>query len=180
VANGGFDDEPIAGSYVFGDPTSADPMEAGPMADRHDKDVADCIADIIEEGGTLLLEVDNAYPSYNCTMWSTFGNQGSVPVKLQSIVTTISKDGTPNYDLSGEGTWQTLQGTLCGLQIDPDPGDESEYVTTINWFHIEQEATQDSLYEVKQTLNFVNWNEWDVDLCTHTFNGVESVLPHEQ
>jgi hypothetical protein len=178
--NSGMDNEDgngaIAPIYVYeaDGTTSSDPSSAGPMATRYNKDVADCIADVSSDGSTLQLRVRNAYPSYHCTMWSTFGNEGSVPVKLQSIVTTIYKGDVANYNLGDEGTWNTLQGTLCGLQIDPGAAHE---VTTINTLHIQNAADPGTTYRVAQTLNFVNYNEWVAADCTHTFNNAVSVLP---
>ena len=153
------DDSAEFPSTVLPGNTSRDPSGPHPGGSaaepRYDKDVANCIADIV--GGVLVLTVDNAYPSYHCTTYSTFKNEGSVPMKVQNIVTYV------NYGPDA-GSWVTHQGTPCGFQI--DPGQEFE---TINTLHIENGALQDHTYLAEQTIYWVNWNEYDEDACAITF-----------
>jgi hypothetical protein len=153
------DDSKEFPSTVLDGNTSRDPSGPHPggtaAEPRYDKDVADCYAEIIE--GVFVLTVNNAYPSYHCTTYSTFKNEGSVPMKVQNIVTYV------NYT-EDEGSWVTHQGTPCGFQI--DPGEEFE---TINTLHIENDALQNHTYLAEQTIYWVNWNEYDQDACAITF-----------
>lgn len=171
--------------------SSADPSGPGwptIAATRYDKDVASCVAVLLTpaDGTTMTVQAYNVYPSYYCTIYSRFQNQGTVPVKVQSIVTTATLDGAPFYptDESAVGTpsevgsWWTADGTLCGLQIDPASGND-DYEQTVNVFHAGQMAPQapGGHFAVDQTITFVNWNEWDPAACTHTFNGTPAPLP---
>jgi hypothetical protein len=98
---------------------------------------------------------------------------GSVPVKVQSIVTnTFIGSSTTPADITPYGDWQTLVGTPCGLQIDPGGG----HFQTVNTLHILNAAAQNATYRVEQEITFVNWNEWDSGACYHTFNGVQTTL----
>jgi hypothetical protein len=170
--------------------SSVDPSSAGfpAFATRYNKDVGHCVAFLpVPPDGTLMgVEIYNAYPSYHCTIWSFFENQGTVPVKVQSIVTNVYLDpdgGGPlqkAYEMPGTtAEWATLDGTLCGLQIDPSTGLPTDLERTVNTFHLLNNAPQNAVYTMDQTINFVNWNEFDPALCTHTFNGVVQALPLE-
>jgi hypothetical protein len=172
--------------------SSVDPSSAaspdGPFATRYTKDVGHCVAilPVPADGTEMVVEMYNVYPSYHCTIWSFFENQGTVPVKVQSIVTNVylDPDGTgpmPKVlEMPGTtATWQTLDGTLCGLQIDPSRGLPSDLERTVNTFHLLNAAPQNAVYTMDQVINFVNWNEFDPALCTHTFNGVVQALPLE-
>jgi predicted ribosomally synthesized peptide with SipW-like signal peptide len=145
-------------------------------ASRYDKAIGNCASGIglpVVQPGIMWVRADNVYPSYHCTIWSRFNNTGSVPAKVQSIVTNtyIGASTTP-ASIAAYGDWQTLAGTGCGLQVDP-----GEVITTVNTLHILQAAEQNQTYRVEQTITFVNWNEFDPAACFHTFNGFQAVLP---
>jgi hypothetical protein len=99
--------------------SSVDPSSAaspdGPFATRYNKDVGHCVAFLPDPttGAVMGVQMYNTYPSYHCTIWSFFENQGTVPVKVQSIVTNVYLNGT----LEMPGTtadWATLDGTWSG------------------------------------------------------------------
>lgn len=146
----------------IGDPAGRGYAAAAP---RYDKDVAECIASISADGYTYTLTVSNAYPSYYCTAWSEFGNQGTVPVKLQSIAVTTNLTVLPDGSFL-EGEKWTENGTLCGLQIDPEGIEQ-----TANTLHIKQAALQNAAYTFSEVHTFVNWNEWEESDCVMTLNG---------
>jgi predicted ribosomally synthesized peptide with SipW-like signal peptide len=141
-------------------------------ATRYDKAVGNCNSGITD--GVMYVNASNVYPSYHCTIWSSFNNPNSIPMKVQSIVTNTyvgALSETPQ-DITAYGDWETLAGTLCGRQIDPGGS-----ITTVNTFHVLQGAAPGQTYRVEQTINLVNWNEWDSTACFHTFNGVPMTLP---
>jgi hypothetical protein len=43
---------------------------------------------------------------------------------------------------------------------------EGPMTETSGWLHVEQEASQWANYQFNLSQEFVNWNEWDVDMCT--------------
>jgi predicted ribosomally synthesized peptide with SipW-like signal peptide len=152
----------------IGDP--ADFSTCDTPALRYDKNVASCEVAAVGDGSdTFVLTINNAYPSYHCTIFSTFTNTGSVPVKVQSVETTIDPGGMV---LGEDAYWHTEIGTGCGLQIDP-----GEEYTTVNHFHLMQyddgdpetvgdgNRNQDLTATMDQDINFVNWNEWSADAC---------------
>lgn len=73
-----------------GSQSSADPSSYGPgSVSRYDKDVGQCHAD--GGGDYLNVWIDNAYPSYHCTVYASVRNEGSVPVKAAGINLTVHK-----------------------------------------------------------------------------------------
>ncbi|NIM92150.1 MAG: hypothetical protein GTO18_00335 [Anaerolineales bacterium] len=73
------DDNPISGF------TSCDPAASGKDIKPHyDKDVAACVAEILDPQ-TAKVTKYNVYPSYYCTAWFDILNDGSIPVKVQSV-----------------------------------------------------------------------------------------------
>jgi hypothetical protein len=141
-------------------------------ATRYDKAIGNCNGGI-DGNGAMYVNASGVYPSYHCTIWSSFNNTHSTPMKVQSIVTnTFIGSSTTPQSIAAYGDWQTLAGTGCGLQVDPN-----ESVTTVNTFHILQGALPNTTYRVEQTINLVNWNEFEPAACTHTFNGVVMTLP---
>ncbi len=136
VNNG--DGEPFA--TVWGNP-SADPSDWGASAPRHDKGVADCW--INDVGGEHLgFQVNNAYPSYYCTITALLGAQGSVPVRATSLAFTGQKawddegghhegsltlwPGSFEGNFAAGMSYPTAEiegdfsaGVRCGTQLDP-------------------------------------------------------------
>jgi hypothetical protein len=145
---------------------SPDPSSAGypTFATRYDKDVAGCWSGISDGGGLgyhMTVTAGQVYPSYNCTIWSYFQNQGTVPMKVQAINLTYTAGAIPD-----EIEWDTLNGTWCGYQLDPQVTDY-----TVNWFHVLQAADEGDTYTLHQEITWVNWNEWDIHSCVYTING---------
>jgi hypothetical protein len=179
------DGEPAASQlYTYGAPTSNDPSSASGLMGtdpnwgltpptRYDKDVADCIAEIdVADAHGFTLTISNAYPSYHCTILSTLGNQGTVPVKVQAIRTTLTLNTAPFFPPGTVGndfvaTWDTLAGHSCGEQIDP-----AAFNTTVATIHFGELAPQYGTLVMHQEIDLVNWNEWSRDACSMTLNGV--------
>jgi hypothetical protein len=161
LPGGGALPAPLFGSGSV-DPSSAATVNATgglvSAATRYDKAIGNC-ASGIDADGHMWVSASNVYPSYHCTIWSQFNNTGSVPVKVQSVA-TLTYINNVLADISPYGDWDTLVGTGCGLQIDPN-----ETFTTVNTFHILQPAAQNATYSVEQVITLVNWNEWDAANC---------------
>ena len=79
----GTDDPGIIGEWNSGNGTSLDPSWYGPPWDRYTKNVASCGAD--GGGDTLNVYLDNAYPSYYCSVFARAYNHGSVPAKATAL-----------------------------------------------------------------------------------------------
>jgi hypothetical protein len=165
-------------SFSVIDPNLAGQPVLTTAATRYDKDVAACwsgITDGLTTGYLMWVQIQNAYPSYHCTISSTLQNQGNVPmmqdanpkkfVRTVLGVTTYpipvagTHEGVAGYFIQGptglnEVFFSTTHGTLCGEQIDP-----LEYATTVNVFHLLNDAPQNATYQMKQEIKFVNWNE---------------------
>ncbi len=95
--------------------SSADPASHGPGAVvRYDKDVAQCNAG--GGGDRLNTWIDNAYPSYNCTVYAKVRNEGSVPIKAAGLTMTAVK-------------------VTCGdpFQFWLDEARSSEYIGVVGW-----------------------------------------------
>lgn len=147
---------------AYGD-SSCDPMEFGPNPDRYDKDVGHCeaIVDLQKDptGETLTVTVDNAYPSYHCTVWFDILNNGSIPLKIQSLSIAPVGDWT-----NGEEVTVALSELACGQQIDPGilpDGTITNLAQGDIHIHIEQAAEQNGKYEFDAQLFLVQWNEFE-------------------
>ena len=177
------DDHDPTDYEAWGTGSSADPSAAWDPSSstdvlRYNKDVARCKAAHTDD--LVTWTIDNAYPSYNCTLVATLANQGSVPVRATSIAFTATKT------LSGQSGSSTITvfpktppesgfylgnpnriegdisaGVRCGTQIDP-----GEAVTTSGWLHVLEAAHQNATYAFALSQDFVNWNEWSVDMCS--------------
>lgn len=174
-------------TYDYWGDTSSDDPSSPAAATRYTKDVGRCKA-AGAGTDTFTLTAENVYPSYYCTTHSVLGNQGSVPVKLQSIKMKVERtlnpaapvpvwvDVTPYLiqvggipagqvallDIEGlSSDYEFLWDTTTGLWCGAqvDPG-EGDWATTINYFHVDQAANQNAAYRITQELTFVNWNEY--------------------
>ena len=146
----------LGGVDVDGDGlTSCDPSSPGPAATRYDKDVARCDATLNESDPRLLtVTVDNAYPSYWCTVWAHVLNNGSIPVKIQKLI-PVSGNFTPGVELDLVG----VEGA-CGTQI--DPGDDVQLGAAL---HVLQAAPQGDTLSGEFQIQLVQWNEFDPAQC---------------
>ncbi len=104
--------------------SSADPIEAGPNADRKENgfgegiDVGVCTAQVNQTPTGLVLDVDikKAYPTYMCTVFYVVENTGSVPVKLKRTELTSAdfavdlNDDGDTVDSGETGTWTPATG----------------------------------------------------------------------
>jgi hypothetical protein len=133
----------------------------------------------------LLVTIDNAYPSYHCTVYATYTNGGTVPVKTTSFAIQEFRGTVPLVfpDMLYALELDTAYGAddECGTQV--DPGDTEEIAIG---FHVLQGAAQNAQYRVTWTTGVVNWNEFYTspdpgnpdpnDMCTLTING-EQLYP---
>ncbi len=169
---------------MHGIASSNDPAGRGGF-DRYDKDVGICVAERLEGNMVLSLAAKNTYPSYWCTLFTDVTNTGSIPVKAAGVRFKVEKvfpDGSvldvtdrvifgpPHLLDLGAALGPDLRfdfggGIPCGTQIDP-----RESIDVFGWFHVEQGAMQGSNYRIWLSQDFVNWNEWNPEMCT--FNGV--------
>jgi hypothetical protein len=171
----------------WGTSSSNDPSSytAPGVGTRYTKDVARCRA-TGTVGQTSTVLVENAYPSYHCTIRQTVQNTGSIPLKNQatrvyacgpgldcsnypvnfvavpySSVTDSfaydSGDGDPDFEL----VMQHNPDGVCGYQF--DPGRIFQSAVT---FHVLQDAAQSGTYVIRWELDQVNWNEWSPSACT--------------
>jgi hypothetical protein len=148
---------------LFGD-SSCDPKAFGPNPDRYDKDVGECVAVIDElDAQKLHITVTNGYPSYYCTVWYDIWNNGTIPVKIQSLTVV------PNNFTNGVEVTVGLSKLSCGQQI--DPGEKVGDLPPTNLaqgdvhIHVEQAAAQEASYTFDAQLLLVQWNEFDAAQC---------------
>lgn len=180
----------------WGASSSNDPSSycgaSGYATPRYDKDVARCQVTEQGIGGTVsTVLVENAYPSYHCTIRQTFRNSGSIPLKNQAtrvyacgptslvdcssyptnfqtlsyVRATDSFSFDSNYD--GNADFELLMQHnpegVCGTQWDPrSSGDNGGSRVT---FHVLQGAAPSTSYVLRFVLETVNWNEYSLANC---------------
>jgi hypothetical protein len=109
------------------------------------KDVGSCSVDGV---GTqeLTVTIENAYPSYECTITAAISNTGTIPFNV--LVAEYSAD--PELDIICDDP--------SGEQVDPgDPPDNELPVSC--WVHVRQEAKERSEYHASAILCVAQWNE---------------------
>jgi hypothetical protein len=140
--------------YMYGDPGSCDPAASGKNVARKDKDVGHCeaIVDLVADptGETLLVTIDNAYPSYYCTVFFHIYNNGTVPVKILGL--SLGGPAIEAKHVTGE--WTEIQ---IGQQIDPGMDFMAQGDLDL---HVEQIAPQGSTLELIGKIQLVQWNEF--------------------
>lgn len=143
---------------VFGE-GARDPSGPGPNGPRYDKAVGACASWITQEEGYLILhwQVDNAYPSYYCTVWADIRNTGSIPVKIQAR--SLASD--PQIETGFIGGDYAF---TCGDQI--DPGGENALLPIGMWIHVREDAAPGASYSGSSAYTLVNWNEWSGGACS--------------
>ncbi len=126
-----------------GEPSPDPCTEANPNdCDYEHKDVGSCDAWVDEEDDQLLhVQIENAYPSYECTITASVLNSGTIPFNI--LVDGAAAD--PELD----------------IECDPpagqvDPGETAEGTC---WVHVKQEAKERSTYTAEATLCVAQWNE---------------------
>jgi hypothetical protein len=128
---------------------ACDPARFGPNPGRYDKDVGKCVAVIDrDDKAKLHVTVENAYPSYHCTVWMDIKNSGTIPVKIQKL--TLKP---VNFE-KGEVTLG-LSELACGQQIDPEKVARGDI-----HLHVEQNAEMRHEYKFDAELLLVQWNEF--------------------
>jgi hypothetical protein len=127
-----------------------------------------CVPGYADGDRTFTLTVNDAYPGFRCETWSTHQNVGSVPLKAQSIETTVLLGG--GYWVPPVGTWTTLAGHSCGQLL--NPGDS---YPTHNVFTVPNSVSENATVEVYQHINFVAAGAYSGDACSVTFNGITTI-----
>ena len=110
------------------------------------KDVGSC--DIVAGSiGTQMLGIviDNAYPSYECTITASITNTGDIPFNVVGVA--LEPDSVPG-ELLGDCT------TPTDPQVDPD-----EEWTASCTVHVTQDATERTTYNVSAVVCVGQWNE---------------------
>jgi len=134
--------------------TSCDPSSPGPKPTRYDKDVGLCVAVIDpNDAEKATVTVSTGYPSYYCTMWFDIKNNGTIPLKIQSL-TLIPANFTNGLEVT-----VALSQLAKGQQIDPYVTDDDLAQGDIH-IHVEQEAGQGASYSFSAELLLVQWNEY--------------------
>jgi hypothetical protein len=110
----------------------------------YDKDVADCTVAVAPDGNSMTITITNGYPSYTCTVSYEFLNDGSIPVKLQSVTENIPDELTV-----------TQTGPGVGYQLDA-----GDHVTATIAIHVDQEAAELANYSLSKSFLWVQWNEY--------------------
>lgn len=147
--DGDKDDGDTGECALFGD-GSCDPDASGHNVPRKDKDVGYCaVVDFSSGVQEFDVEIENAYPSYYCTVFFKFKNTGSVPVKVFSLAAvgpSISAGHVTAHFTDLEGV---------GQQIDP-----GEYVWGDLDLHVEQSAPEDGTLYLTGKILLGQWNEY--------------------
>lgn len=106
------------------------------------KDVGSCDAWVDEQNDQLLhVQIENAYPSYECTITASVLNSGTIPF---------------NILVDGYGSAPELDVICEPPEGQVDPGQTAQGAC---WVHVKQEAKERSTYEASATLCVAQWNE---------------------
>lgn len=110
------------------------------------KHVGKCEAWVDEHDDQLLhVEIENAYPSYECTITASVKNTGTIPFNIVGGTVTPF----PNeLDIRCAGPGQEP------IQVDP-----GQTVQGSCWVHVRQEAKERQTYEASGILCVAQWNE---------------------
>jgi hypothetical protein len=150
VVDAGTKDNGDTGSCPAFGSGSCDPAASGHNVPRKDKDVGVCVAEISEEDDQIIeVTIDNAYPSYYCTVFFEFRNTGSIPVKIFTLA-AVGPAITAGHVTA---RWTDLQGV--GQQIDP-----GQTVSGDLDLHVEQPAPQGAQLILYGKIQLWQWNEF--------------------
>jgi len=119
------------------------------------------------DNDTLLINLNNVYPSYFTSITFYVHNCGTIPLKIDKVIFKNSthvvgeyRTGVPylKVDLNGDGKFDVefQWGDNFGEQIDPC-GRSPEFSF---WIHILQDAPQNETLSFSIELVAVNWNEY--------------------
>ncbi|MEM3828095.1 MAG: hypothetical protein QXP36_02600 [Conexivisphaerales archaeon] len=113
-----------------------------------EKDVSSISGDVSEDGNTLYVTIENAYPCIHYYLPIDVSNDGSIPVIISDII--VDKGNLP------EGcTVEINENIYEGVQI--DAGDSVEGLLHV---HLTNDVEEDSTYTFSVTLTVVQWNEY--------------------
>jgi hypothetical protein len=149
------DDNPTPGF------SSCDPAASGrDPKPHHDKDVGACIAAITDDPNVATVTKWNVYPGYFCTAWFDVVNDGSIPVKVESV-TIDGKPVSPSvptpFDLNGDDEADVkihVSDIKICQQIDP-----GEIVQMDIDQEVLQPAPQGTSLSYKVQVQLNQWNE---------------------
>ena len=108
------------------------------------KDVGSCVVTGL---GTQDLEIliDNAYPSYECTITASITNTGDIPFNVVGVA--LEPDSVPG-ELLGD----------CVTPPDPQVDPDEEWTASCT-VHVTQDATERTTYNVSAVVCVGQWNE---------------------
>jgi predicted ribosomally synthesized peptide with SipW-like signal peptide len=138
------------------------PNEAGKRFWPLDKNVAWGACEISEDGKTLSVEINNAYPCYFNSFSFYVRNCGTVPLKIDHVVLNgeevLLEEFYAAFDVNDDGLndFEIQYGDNFGAQI--EPGDSMLEFSM--WLHPLQPAPQDSTLRFTMSLVAVQWNEY--------------------
>lgn len=150
-------------------PTSCDPAASGKdPKPRYEKDVAWCIAEIdLADPNVAYVDIVNGYPSYYCTAWFEIHNDGTIPVRLESVmingipvvpsqVIPFDLDNADRDDDNTTGSDVEIHVTEIEVcqQIHP-----SEVVQMDLDMHVLQDAPQGATLEFEAQVQLNQYNE---------------------
>ncbi|RLI81355.1 MAG: hypothetical protein DRP01_10980 [Archaeoglobales archaeon] len=141
---------------------------------RYVKDVGSCTVELSEDRKTLIVTLDNAYPSYMPSIAYQIVNTGTIPVRIEKIILTRVGGNYPKKELTPctryyvdyeTGTVaETLfaeadfsihvTGIYIGQQIDP-----KDYAIGDLCIHVLGNAKQNAKYTFTITIVVTQWNK---------------------
>ena len=134
-------DGSVANGYINADFTAASTNDPSGIIDPgYAKDVGSCTAEVIDDQ-TVTATLSNAYPSYQCELYVTMHNGGTVPERIDLVDITSPPEITVD-ELNG----------LSGTEIDPGQSVQGTFLV-----HVEQEALQGQVYTFTITIPSTVW-----------------------
>ena len=75
-------------------------------------------------------------------------------------------EGSETYNCAPEGDGYQSDGQFNDDDFYVERQCDLEPLQTSGWIHVMEDAYQNASYQFEMTQEFVNWNEWDVSMCT--------------
>lgn len=155
-----FDDFCPQGGYTIGQDCDGD-GELNDDLEAEGKDVAECIAELLEEDMVLKVTVRNAYPSFNCFVRWDVKNTGSIPIHVYGPAYFIKDDffgNAINTSFLHANVWPPEPPcyALWDEFVQLEPGDEVECNLHV---HPNQGAEMNATYTFNVRIFARQWNE---------------------
>jgi len=130
---------------------------------RVDKDVGSTSVEITDPH-TVIVTLDNVYPSYFTTVSVYAHNTGTIPLIIDSVIIDghVFRKTIPRayvqLDLDGDGKYDIEIWWRNGLGTQIHPCEDSDEMSF--WIHILQDAPQGETLEFTIQIVAINWNEY--------------------